>query len=578
MGYSDIPGTAKREFSTATSEELATVVMRAQAFTSATGAAIALTEGEEMVCRASSGTTAPDVGVHLSIEGSFTGLAVTSGQALRCDDSESDSRVDAAACRIMRTRAMCVVPVRDQGSVAGVLAVFSTNANAFSDYHMAVLKTMADLISQSLERARGRQSGDGVPTPAKPVAAPPPPPPPPKTVAPPPPPPPPPKPVAPPPPPPKVVAPPPPPPPPKVVAPPPPPPPPKVVAPPPPPPKAVPPPPVAKKPDAAPAAAAPAPAKIPTPAPSRPKFEAPAPVAKVPTPVPVKEERPKEKEKKEERFTPVPVAKREKPAPVSVPTFGGERGSVFAAEEAPKEPAKSNTLLIVGGIVGVAVVVFAVWFFGFRTPAHSEATNKPAAPATTPAATAPAPSTTTPAATTEAAKPGATAPPQPAAADQSKNQKPAQQPPAQAEQPPQPKNQPAPVMVANEPSSTRPSMPSQDVAAPKLTPAAGGPGLPTLASGTPNMPTLRQVIVPPQLLKRVNPMYPIAAKQMNLKGAVLMEIKINAKGDVTDVRPISGNSFFYDAAKQAIRQWKYKPQTVNGTPTESALTVSVNFQ
>src|SRR5512142_3429207 len=107
MGNPDTPAMSpspKRDVSTATSDELATVVMRAQAFTSATGAAIALTENDEMICRASSGTTAPDVGVHLSIEGSFTGLAVTSGQALRCDDSETDSRVDAAACRLMRTR------------------------------------------------------------------------------------------------------------------------------------------------------------------------------------------------------------------------------------------------------------------------------------------------------------------------------------------------------------------------------------------------------------------------------------------------------------------------------------------
>src|SRR3954470_4173141 len=139
-------------------EELASIAARAQTYTGASGAAIALSEGEqtEMVCRACSGPSAPDVGAHLTLEGTFTGLAVQSGQALRCDDSDSDKRVDAAACRALGTRSIVVVPIRDVDTeaVTGVLAVFSGNKNSFNDLHVAVLRTMAREVAVAVQKAR----------------------------------------------------------------------------------------------------------------------------------------------------------------------------------------------------------------------------------------------------------------------------------------------------------------------------------------------------------------------------------------------------------------------------------------
>src|SRR3954462_14572214 len=139
-------------------EELASIAARAQTYTGASGAPIALSEGEqtEMVCRACSGPSAPDVGAHLTLEGTFTGLAVQSGQALRCDDSDNDKRVDAAACRALGTRSIVVVPIRDVDTeaVTGVLAVFSGNKNSFNDLHVAVLRTMAREVAVAVQKAR----------------------------------------------------------------------------------------------------------------------------------------------------------------------------------------------------------------------------------------------------------------------------------------------------------------------------------------------------------------------------------------------------------------------------------------
>src|SRR5438105_7910993 len=147
---------AKQRPRSSPADELAVVAQRAQAFTNASGAAIALSEGsaDEIVCRARSGSSAPDVGVTLRVEGSFTGLCIQSGKELRCDDAETDTRVDTAAIRALGIRSMVVTPVRDDNKVVGVLAVFAPTPHAFTITHVAVLKTMADQIAALLQKER----------------------------------------------------------------------------------------------------------------------------------------------------------------------------------------------------------------------------------------------------------------------------------------------------------------------------------------------------------------------------------------------------------------------------------------
>lgn len=159
------------------SDELGVIAQRAQAFTNASGTAIALNEGnaDEIVCRARSGSAAPEVGAVLRVEGSFTGLCIQTGKELRCDDAETDTRVDTAAIRALGIRSMVVTPIRDDNKVVGVLACFAPTAHAFTITHVAVLKTMADQISVLLQKERrakdeGIQAESPVPMP-KPVAS-----------------------------------------------------------------------------------------------------------------------------------------------------------------------------------------------------------------------------------------------------------------------------------------------------------------------------------------------------------------------------------------------------------------------
>jgi TonB family protein len=138
-------------------DELGVLAQRVQALTNASGAAIALSEGNaaEIICRARAGSSAPEVGTTLPVQETFTGLCIQSGKELRCDDAETDPRVDKAAIRALGIRSMVAVPIKEEGRVVGVLAVFAPTAHAFTITHMVVLKAMADQIAAYLHRTLG---------------------------------------------------------------------------------------------------------------------------------------------------------------------------------------------------------------------------------------------------------------------------------------------------------------------------------------------------------------------------------------------------------------------------------------
>jgi TonB family protein len=154
-------------------DELAVIAQRALAFTNASGTAIALSEGrtEEIICRTRAGSTAPEVGTALRVEGTFTGLCIQSGKELRCDDAETDTRVDTAAVRALGIRSMAVIPIKEEGRVVGVLAVFAPTTHAFTITHVAVLKTMADQIAAYLQRKQRDEAYPPEPLPAPPAKA-----------------------------------------------------------------------------------------------------------------------------------------------------------------------------------------------------------------------------------------------------------------------------------------------------------------------------------------------------------------------------------------------------------------------
>jgi TonB family protein len=129
------------------------IVEHARLATGATAAAIALIRGDEIVCRATTGVNAPDLGVRLDVDSGLSGACVKSKQWQRCDDSETDSRVDAEICRDLGVRSILVFPVVREEKLLGVFEIFSPRPNAFSDREIQTLQALSRSIVNNVDRA-----------------------------------------------------------------------------------------------------------------------------------------------------------------------------------------------------------------------------------------------------------------------------------------------------------------------------------------------------------------------------------------------------------------------------------------
>ncbi len=135
------------------------LAQRAQTFTHATGAAIALTEGSNMICRASAGLDAPGLGMRFAVGSGFSGECVRTGRLLTCEDSETDPLVDRESCRLLGIRSMIAVPIQWDDAVIGLLEVFSPEPYAFGVNDPIVLKRLAGMGSSAVHRAGRPEPG-----------------------------------------------------------------------------------------------------------------------------------------------------------------------------------------------------------------------------------------------------------------------------------------------------------------------------------------------------------------------------------------------------------------------------------
>ena len=119
---------------------------RARSLTRGTGAAIALAHHGSMMCRASVGSSAPALGSRLDVNSGFSGECVRGGLPLRCDDAESDPRVDIDRCRQLGIRSILAAPIQYQREIIGLLEVFSTAPFAFDEGDVAVVERLAQTV------------------------------------------------------------------------------------------------------------------------------------------------------------------------------------------------------------------------------------------------------------------------------------------------------------------------------------------------------------------------------------------------------------------------------------------------
>ena len=79
------------------------------------------------------------------------------------------------------------------------------------------------------------------------------------------------------------------------------------------------------------------------------------------------------------------------------------------------------------------------------------------------------------------------------------------------------------------------------------------------------------------LVHRVEPEYSPEARAQNLQGAVVLDIQIRGDGTVGLVNVASGHPILAKAAVEAVKQWRYKPNFVDGHAVESQARVTIRF-
>lgn len=134
---------------------------RAQYITGASGAAIALRRNgmADMLCRASTGTNAPELGALLSTEFGLSGESVRTKRPLRCDDAERDARVNREVCLQLGIASVVVMPVVNDDQVLGVFELFSGKANAFGERDLTAIQRLSEMVETAVRLAH---AGDPV--------------------------------------------------------------------------------------------------------------------------------------------------------------------------------------------------------------------------------------------------------------------------------------------------------------------------------------------------------------------------------------------------------------------------------
>ena len=119
----------------------------------------------------------------------------------------------------------------------------------------------------------------------------------------------------------------------------------------------------------------------------------------------------------------------------------------------------------------------------------------------------------------------------------------------------------------------------------------GGPNVPGSSETGPSIPrppepkppvTTKPIFVSQgaqeaMLIRRVEPLYPMIARQIHLSGTVELRAIIAKDGSVINLEVVSGNPILARAAFEAVKQWRYRPTLLNNQPVEVQTFVTVKF-
>jgi TonB family protein len=106
---------------------------------------------------------------------------------------------------------------------------------------------------------------------------------------------------------------------------------------------------------------------------------------------------------------------------------------------------------------------------------------------------------------------------------------------------------------------------------------AASDGSDSNAAKAPKQLTVSSEKMSHNLLNKVVPVYPPAAKKAKIQGKVVLDAVIGTDGNVENLRVISGPPELQQSALDAVRQWTYKPYLLNGDPVEVETTINIIY-
>ena len=80
------------------------------------------------------------------------------------------------------------------------------------------------------------------------------------------------------------------------------------------------------------------------------------------------------------------------------------------------------------------------------------------------------------------------------------------------------------------------------------------------------------------LAQSLDPEYPAAARAGGLRGSVVLQVLIGRDGAVQDAKFLQGSLVFARAAVDAVKQWRFKPYSMNGRAVSVQSVITLNFK
>lgn len=128
------------------------IAERAQVLTRATGAALALRDGSEIICRARAGRTAPDLGVRLQTDSGISAECLRTGEVVVCHDAEENPHVDRFTCERLGVRSILAAPLRQYHGTLGIFEVLSAIPHAFNHQDVATMQLLSSMMVTAITR------------------------------------------------------------------------------------------------------------------------------------------------------------------------------------------------------------------------------------------------------------------------------------------------------------------------------------------------------------------------------------------------------------------------------------------